>query len=362
MLRIENVRAELVSVPLSRPVISSIHNISRIGVVIVSVETSAGVTGEGLLFTLDGHMLRSLKSVVEELGRISIGEDAEAFEHVWSKIYGRMQFFGSGGFLVFALSGIDMAIWDAVGKYQKRSMRQMLGGGRTQVPTYASDALFLDRSLEELVEEARMLVAQGYTAMKIRVSGRNIDDDVRRVRAVRDAIGDRIALMADANQALDLNGAIALGRRLEEFNLAWFEEPIPAHQFEAYSILAAALDTPIATGESNYTRHEIKQLIDGRGADILMPDLSRIGGFTELRKVAALAEASDIAITPHLYPEHCIGAVASFPNATYVEHMGWFSPLLKEPAEFADGAFAVPERFGIGFTVDTDKKVAWAVS
>lgn len=354
MLRIEHVRARAVSLPLKQPVISSIHNIDRVGCLIVEVETSAGVVGEGLLFTLNDYLLRLMQTMVEEFAPIVVGEDAEATEHVWSKLWGRVQFFGSGGFLIFGISAIDMALWDAIGKHQKRSMRQLFGGGRTHVPVYASDALFVDRSIDQLAEEARRLVADGYTAMKIRLAGRSIDDDVARVRTVREAVGDGITLMADANQALDLNKAIALGRRLEEFSLAWFEEPMPAHRFEDYALLCAALDTPIATGESNYTRLEFKRLIDMRGADILMPDLSRIGGPTELRKVAALAEASDIAVTPHLYPEHSVGIVGALPNATYVEHMSWFSPLFKEKLVLSNGGFEVPDRPGFGFTVDPE--------
>ena len=360
MLKIENIRADIATIPLGRPVVSSIHNINRIGVVVVSVETSAGITGEGLLFTLNDQLLELMRDMVLALGKQIIGEDAEAYEHIWTKLWGSVQFFGSGGFLIFGVSGIDMAIWDAIGKYQKRSLAKLLGGGRNQVPAYASDVLFLDRSLEELAIEAKELVKLGYKGMKVRVSGRDIDDDVARVRTVRDAIGDNIALMADANQAMNLNSAIALGRRLEEFNLTWFEEPIPAHQFEAYGILAATLDTPIATGESNYTHLELKKLIDCRGADILMPDLSRVGGVTELRRVAALAQAADITITPHLYPEHSIGLVSAFPNGTFVEHMPWFSPLFAEKAEIKDGDFVVSERPGFGFEVDQEKLTQFA--
>lgn len=354
MLRIDNIRADVLSVPLSRPVVSSIHNIDHIGCIVVSVETNAGVTGQGVLFTLNSQFAALMQQMVLELGAFAVGEDAEDFEYIWTKIWSRIQFFGSGGFLIFGLSAIDMAIWDAIGKHQKRSMRQMLGGSRTSVPVYASDGLFLDRPLEELAAEAQAFVAQGYKAMKVRVSGRSHESDVQRVRTVREAVGDDITLMVDANQALDLNSAIALGRRLEEFNLAWLEEPIPAHQFEAYAALCAALDTPIATGESNYTRQEIKRLIDLQAADIIMPDLSRVGGITELRKVAALAEAAEISLSPHLYPEYSIGVVAGLPNATYIEQMSWFTPLFTEKAEFVDGMLAAPERPGFGFTVSDE--------
>lgn len=355
MLRIERISTRIVSVPLERPVISSIHDINRVGCVLVSVETSQNVVGEGLLFTLNDQYLGLMEHMVRELGARIVGEDAEASERIWSGLWGQIQFFGSGGFLVFGISAIDMAIWDAVGKYQRRPIHRMLGAARERTRVYASGCLFLDRSIEELAEEARACVQAGYRAMKVRVGGGSAADDVARVRAVREAIGDDVALMADANQALSFDQAVSLGRKLQDFDLAWFEEPMPAFQFEAYSRLCAELDMPIATGESNYTRVEFRRLLETRGADVIMPDLSRIGGVTELRKVAAMAEAFDVPVSPHLYPEYSVGILGGLANGSYVENMPWFAPLFSEQLEIVAGECVVPERPGFGFTFDPAK-------
>lgn len=362
MLRIENIHTRTVSVPLAKRVLSSIHDIETIGCVLVSIETNQNIVGESLLFTLNNQYLGLMEHMVQELSSNIIGQDAEAYEHIWQKLSAKIQFFGSGGFLVFGLSALDMAIWDVIGKYQRRPLHRMLGAARDKAPVYASGGLFLHLSVDELVEEAKSFVRDGYKAMKMRVGGASLHEDILRVKAVREAIGNDIALMADANQALNFEQAVFLGRKLQDFNLTWFEEPMPAHQFEAYSRLCTELDVPIATGESNYTKVEFRRLLETRGADIIMPDLSRIGGMTELRKVAAMAEAVDVPVSPHLYPEYCLGAMGGFANGAYVEQMPWFAPLFNETIEMVEGSYLMPDRAGFGFTFNHQKIEQYSIN
>jgi L-alanine-DL-glutamate epimerase-like enolase superfamily enzyme len=156
--------------------------------------------------------------------------------------------------------------------------------------------------------------------------------------------------MADANQGLTESGAIRLGRMLEEFDLTWFEEPLPAWDLEGVARVAAALDTPIASGETEYTRYGFRRMLELRSADILMPDLQRVGGVTEFMRVAHLAAAYDVPVSSHLFSEMSVQVLGAVSNALYLEYMPWFSPLYNEALEFRDGKALVPERPGWGFT------------
>jgi L-alanine-DL-glutamate epimerase-like enolase superfamily enzyme len=245
-----------------------------------------------------------------------------------------------------------MALWDLRGKLAGKSVARLLGLRRTRVPAYASGGLYLSRTVDELGVEAQSLVAQGFGAVKVRVGGASLDDDIARVQTVRDAVGPGVGLMIDANQGLSVDRALRLGRRLEGLNLVWFEEPVSVHDHDGAATIAAALDTPIASGETEYTRNGFRRLIAAKGADILMPDLMRVGGVSEFVKVAHLAECHGLPVSPHLFPEQSLQLLGALSNASYFEHVPWFSALFLERLEMVDGFAIVPDRPGFGFTFD----------
>jgi L-alanine-DL-glutamate epimerase-like enolase superfamily enzyme len=174
------------------------------------------------------------------------------------------------------------------------------------------------------------------------------------VRAVRTAIGPKIKLMADANQGLTESQAIRLGRALEEFDLTWFEEPLPAWDLDGLARVAAALDTPIASGETEYTRYGFRRMLELRSADVLMPDLQRVGGVSEFMRVGHMAESYDIPVSSHLFPETSLQVLGALANAIYLEYMPWFSKLYNETIKFVEGQAIIPERPGWGFTFNQD--------
>jgi L-alanine-DL-glutamate epimerase-like enolase superfamily enzyme len=190
--------------------------------------------------------------------------------------------------------------------------------------------------------------------MKMRLGSPDPATDIARVRTVRAAIGPHIKLMADGNQGLDESRAIRLGRALEEFDLTWFEEPLPAWDLDGLARVAAALDTPIASGETEYTRYGFRRMLELRSADVLMPDLQRVGGVSEFMRVGHMAESYDIPVSSHLFPETSLQVLGALSNTIYLEYMPWFSKLYNEPIEFADGQAIVPERPGWGFTFNQD--------
>jgi L-alanine-DL-glutamate epimerase-like enolase superfamily enzyme len=353
-MKVVAVETQPVLLKLPQPIGSALGQIASFGCILVSVRTDEGVTGENLIFTLNDRRTRVLRQMVDELADLAVGQDAGHIAGFWARAWKDINFLGHKGVPVAGISAIDGALWDALGKSAGLPLYRLLGGARDRVPVYHSGGLWLSRSLDELVAEAQSFVAAGFGAMKMRLGLPDPADDVARVRAVRAAIGPGVKLMADANQGLTEAQAIRLGRQLEAFDLTWFEEPLPAWDLEGLARVAAALDTPIASGETEYTRYGFRRMLELRSADILMPDLQRVGGVSEFMRVGHMAESHDIAVSSHLFPETSVQVLCALNNAVFLEYMPWFSPLYNETLAVADGHAVVPERPGWGFTFNRD--------
>ncbi len=353
-MKITAVRTTLVDVPFEAPIRTSIHHISSVGCVLVSIETDAGVTGDGYLWSLSAKRLDVLNAMVLSLADHVIGRDPHDTAAFWAAMWRDVNFFGHKGIPVFAISAIDMACWDLVGKANGKPVHKLLGATRDRIKAYHSGGLWVSMPVDELVTQARQFVAAGFGAVKIRLGKPSVTEDVERVAAVREAIGPDIDLMADANQGFDVNHAIRLGRALEPYNLAWFEEPVMAYDLEGSARVAAEIDTPIASGETEYTRYGFRDMLERKSANVLMPDLQRVGGVSEFVKVAHMAEAFDVPVSPHTFTEHSLQLCGALTNVNYSEHMPWFETLFNERLEMADGCFLIPDRPGLGFTFNNE--------
>ncbi len=353
-MKVTAVETQPVTVRLDQPIGSALGEIAKFGCILVTVRTDAGITGENLIFTLNDRRTKVLRQMVDELADVAVGHDAGHIAGFWARAWKDINFLGHKGVPVAGISAIDGALWDALGKAAGLPLYRLLGGAQDRVPAYHSGGLWLSRSIDELVAEAQGFVDQGFRAMKMRLGLPDPAEDIARVRAVRDAIGPGVKLMADANQGLTEAQAIRLGRRLEPFDLTWFEEPLPAWDLDGLARVAAALDTPIASGETEYTRYGFRRMLELRSADILMPDLQRVGGVSEFMRVGHMAESHDIAVSSHLFPETSVQVLGALSNAIFLEYMPWFSSLYNETLEFRDGSAAVPERPGWGFTFNRD--------
>jgi L-alanine-DL-glutamate epimerase-like enolase superfamily enzyme len=354
-MKVVKLETRPIEVALQEPIISALGPISSCGVVVVRLHTSDGVVGENLVFTLNNRRTAVLRQMVDELADLVVGQDAGHIGAFWARAWKDMNFFGQKGIPVMGISAIDGALWDAAAKSAGLPLYRMLGGAQDRVPAYHSGGLWLHRSIDELARDAQNMVEQGFHAVKMRLGSADPVVDIQRVRAVREAIGPNINLMADANQGLNEAQAIRLGRMLEEYQLAWFEEPLPAWDLEGVARVAAALDTPIASGETEYARYGFRRMIELRSADVLMPDLQRSGGVSEFVRIANMAAAYDIPVSSHLFPEMSLQVLGALSNATYLEYMPWFSDLYQERLEFEDGKAIVPQRPGWGFTFDLDR-------
>ncbi len=304
-MKITRVRPHRLAMPLPRPVTTSVHDIRTIDTVFLEMETDAGAVGAGYCFAFGPHRARALHAMVEDLQPFYEGRDPATVRALWEEAWRALNFVGHAGIGVMALAALDTACWDLAAQRAGLPLVRLLGGARERVPAYASSGLWLDDSLDELLAEARRFVAAGHRAMKMRL-GRPGPEDVERARRVREAIGADVALLADVNQGWDEPTAVRMGRLLEPVALHWLEEPLPYQDLEGCARVAAALVTPIATGETDYGPLAMKR-------------------HAELRVAASV-------------------------NTDLLEHMDWWETLWEEPLRVVDGAVVLSDRPGLGVT------------
>jgi L-alanine-DL-glutamate epimerase-like enolase superfamily enzyme len=284
---------------------------------VVEVETEDGVVGVGTAGAFGG----GAKAIVElYLADLVLGQDVRNHEALWQRMYRTLARFGRGAPTLTAISALDIACWDAHGIAEGKSVVHLLGGpAQTTVPAYVS-RLYALADLDELADEARGYVALGFTRMKQRFGfgprdGRaGLPRNVELIRAVREAVDDEVELAADAYMGWDLAYALEMAERLRPYRLSWIEEPLMPEQVERYAELRERAPWQRWTcGEHTYGKWDCKRLIDLRATDVLQPDVNRVGGITEARKICALAEASGLPVVPHSNEAHNLAIVFSQP-------------------------------------------------
>jgi len=349
---ISKLTTRIVELTFDKPIKTAIHDMRSVGCVLLTIETDVGITGESYLFALNAVRIKAFDEMIKGFESHLIGKDPHFVEAIWQDIWRAINPTGHKGVTVSALSTIDTALWDIVGKAANLPLHRLFGACRTKIKTYASGGLWLAQSIDELIEQAHDFLQQGHRSMKLRLGSKDYKDDVERVKQLRAAIGYDVELMADLNQALTPKSAIKLGKHLQAFDLLWLEEPVPAYDLVGHGEVRQALTIPIASGETEYTRYGMRAMIEAKACDVLMPDLQRIGGLTEMRKVAHLAEAYNLPISTHIFTEQSLCIAGSVENCISVEHMPWYTPLFNEKISVVDGYIDIPERPGLGFTFD----------
>jgi L-alanine-DL-glutamate epimerase-like enolase superfamily enzyme len=350
-MKITGTDITLLVVPLRRPIRTSVHNFSHAHTVFVQMHTDAGLTGIGWCFAFEERKAAALALLAEDLAALYLGRDPRAVRDNHAVAWKDMNFLGHAGASMIALSGLDTACWELAALAADVPLYRHLGGAVTRVETYASSALWLDRSIDALAAEALDLVADGHRAMKVRVGQADFMKDVERVRHVREAVGPDITLMVDANQAWPESVAIRAGREFEALDIFWLEEPVFYTDIEGCARIAAALDMRVATGETSYGSAAMKQHLDARAADVLMPDLQRMGGITDYLNTCALCAAYEQPVSSHLFTEASAHVLAAQPHALMLEHMEWWEELFTAPLVIEDGAVVMPEGPGLGLTL-----------
>ncbi len=327
------------------------------------IYTDGGVTGIGEPSHSNGELNADfLEKLIKPL---IVGMDAFEIEKIWEKMYiGTYKIRGQAASI--AISGVDIAIHDIVGKALGVPVYQLLGGlVRDPIPMYASFTS-RERSPAEQAKLCAKAVEQGFSATKIKIASRHGYDgpprypDEQMVREVRAAIGDKTRLMVDANSGYSVPKAITMGRFLESQNVFWFEEPVPFTDHEGTAKIAAALDIAIAGGEQDHTRYDFHKLIAANACDILQADPIKAGGLSECKKIAALIDASDRYYVPHntshgLGLVACLHLIASTPCCRYANEFvtegDYRKSALQEPLIPVNGFLPVPKRPGLGVEI-----------
>ncbi len=286
-----------------------------------------------------------------EIAPALIGEDPSDISKLWTRLCWAGASVGRSGMAVQAIGAFDVALYDLKARRAGLSLSKLLGSQRDSVACYNTSGGFLHTPIDQLVANAGASIARGIGGIKLKVGQPDRALDIRRVEAVRKHLGDHVPLMVDANQQWDRPSAQRMCRIFEQYNLVWIEEPLDAYDFEGHAALAAAFDTPIATGEMLTSAAEHGELIRHRAADYLMPDAPRVGGITPFLKIAAQAEAAGLSLGPHFAMELHVHLGAVYATEPWVEHFDWLEPLFNERLEIRDGRMQVPTRPGLGLSL-----------
>ena len=359
-MKIIDIKTTVLSMPMKKPFVDAGGTtMKNINWIVVKIFTDEDITGNSYVMLFDSGV-RVIKTVIdEELRKVVINEDPLCIERILKRFWIETSDYGHTGVSMWGISAIDVALWDIIGKVANMPIYKLLGGSQDKVMACASGGS-LSSGIKETVGEMVGYVKQGFKAVKIKIGSQNPDDDLKRVKAVRDAIGDDVRLMVDANQSWNTHTAIRMGRRLEKYNIFWLEEPVPITDIESSIQVAAALDIPINSGENEYTHYPFKDLIAKKAADIIQPDLMRVGGVSGWMKIAAMAEAWNLPLCSHIYKEMDIHLLAARPNSLMLEYFPQFSldNLLLEPLQVEDGYVYVPQRpgFGLEFSKEAIQK------
>jgi L-alanine-DL-glutamate epimerase-like enolase superfamily enzyme len=317
----------------------------------VELATDAGITGTS--YSEGAGPVRSM--IHDQLSDLVVGADPFETEKLWTSMFWRTRGNGRKGVAFQAISAIDNALWDIKAKALRVPLYRLLGPAHDHVEVYGSGG-WTHYTEKELVREQASFVERGFPRTKMKVArdfGRAEKEDIARLAAVRKALGDDVTIYVDANNGYYAKQAIRMARRFEQYNVGWFEEPVLADDIEGLAQIARSIDIPVATGEHEYTKYGFKELISRGGADIVQPDVGRVGGITEWMKVAHLAHAFNLPVAPHAVQLVHLHMAMCTPNLKVVEYLStteegdrvWYT----EFPEPKDGMWApYPDRPGLG--------------
>jgi L-alanine-DL-glutamate epimerase-like enolase superfamily enzyme len=361
-MRITDITRESYRWPRHKPISNGKHTYTHAGLGVVRVSTDEGITGLGI-----GATSGVAGATIDTLKELLIGQNPLDHERLWHAMW-VPKLIGRRGLTTRAISTIDIALWDLKARVAGMPLFRLLGGYAERVPTYIAGGYYEEgKGLPELAREMVENVELGARAVKMKVGAVSIAEDVERVRAVRAAVGPDIKVMVDANCAYRAYQAIQLAKRIEEYDIFWFEEPVGPDDYEGHARLAAQTSIPIATGENEYTRYGFRDLIAHGAAAILNADAQVMGGVTEFMKVVALAQAHDLDIAPHGDQNVHVHLVAAIANGLIVEYYRdsvdpmWRQMFRDTLLLNADGTLSPPDRPGFGVELNDSALAPWRV-
>ena len=345
-MRITNIDTCLLEIPTPRPMSLALPCHCY---VVSQVHTDEGLTGLGYSMVFGGTGAEGIQAyVARTLAPMVIGEDPLFVERLWQKMTraGRR-----GGIAACAVSALDIALWDIIGKAAVLPLYKLWGAASDRVPAYGSGG-WGQYAVADLVAEAERYAELGCRYYKMKVHDADPRVNRQRVQEVQRALAGRARVMVDTNQRFELQASIELARALEDLDLVWYEEPVLADDLGGYAEIARAIAIPIATGENHFSRFEFRELLERHAARYLMPDVCRANGFSETIKIGHLGAAHGAYLTPHLVHELSIHVVAAAANGFLVEFADWLpDDLFEGLPPFDNGSFTMPDRPGHGLSL-----------
>jgi L-alanine-DL-glutamate epimerase-like enolase superfamily enzyme len=358
-MRVESVSPFIMHIPVTGTQIAdSMHTISHWGVVGARIRSSDGIEGFGFTGThaqLESDRLIA-RLISDVYAPILTGRSLEEYQSIWQDLFlaPPIQWIGRAGLTQLALSAIDVALWDLRAKHSGVPLWMLLGGSHAdRIRAYNTDVGWLSLNQSELVRMCtHTCQEEGFTGVKIKVGHENPEDDVRRVEAVRRAVGPDVTIAIDANGRFDLPKALRISRRLEPFDVLWFEEPMWYDDIEAHAQLARLTRIPIALGEQIYTVESLCQFMLRGAVQFVQPDVTRIGGITPFLRAIATASAQSLQVAPHAGEMSQVHVHLAFysSSCSVLEYIPWIRQCFLDPATVRDGYFVKPEVPGAGTT------------
>ena len=350
-LTLERIEARPVVLKLERPVVARIATITDWPLILIDLHTAEGVVGRSYLEPYLPKSLRTLVPAIHDLGEALKGRRIAPHE-LFDAARKSLHFVGYEGLSMIAVSGLDMAAWDALAKAADMPLCVLLGGSVGSVPAYNSNGLWLKPPAEVAGEALVLRDEGGFRGLKLRLGRDRLADDLATIAAVRDAVGPDMALMVDFNQGLHIGEALERCHAIDDLGLAWIEEPLVYDNLRGHAQLAQELKTPIQIGENFYGPRALYTALEMKACDYVMPDFMRIGGVTGWLRAAAIAGAAGIPVSTHLYPEVAAHVMRVTETAHWLEWQNWADPILERPYEIKDSELHVPNVPGVGLSWD----------
>ena len=342
-LIIEDIKATPVLAPLARPIITANITIPAAPLILIDVICSNGVTGKSYLF---GYTPLSLHPIVDLLGSLSElvrGKEVAPYT-LKMELDNKFRLLGRQGLLGMAMAGVDMACWDALGRAAGLSVAKMLGGSEDPIICYDSHGVFNAQTSSKDLEQSLHL---GFKAVKVKIGGGELQEDIDAVKSIRNIIGEDTKLMVDYNQSLDVPEAIRRIRYLSEFDLHWVEEPVLAEDFFGHNRVRDASNVAIQTGENWWFPEDAARAVKANVSDFAMLDIMKIGGVTGWMQAAAIVNGASLPISSHIFIEASSHVMSATPGAHMLEYLDVASAVLADPLEIQDGTLK-PRGPGLG--------------
>jgi L-alanine-DL-glutamate epimerase-like enolase superfamily enzyme len=329
---------------------------------VVRIRCDDGSEGAGYTYTIGTGGSSVVALLRDHLAPRLVGRDPDCIEAIWRDLFFHTHATAVGAITSLALAAIDTALWDWRSRRAGLPLWKVAGGAQPRVPVYSTEGGWLHLTPEELVAQTLQAKADGFLGAKVKVGRPHVAEDVARLAAVREAVGEQFEIMVDANQCFTVAEAMRRARAWEPFNLAWFEEPLPAEDLGGHEELAAHTPIPIAVGESLYSPAHFREYLERDACSIVQVDAARIGGVTPWLKVAHLAETFNVAVCPHFLMELHVSLSAAVPNARWVEYIPQLDDVTTSRLAIEAGHAVPPAAPGLGIAWDWPALEARAVA